>query len=309
MAESPRAILDLLRKVVATRTRSIATISGSLSFVVGLIALLIFLGVAPQTIDWGSGESKPVETFPQTPAAAEGPGGPDGEGDTGLQGDPERNGSGDTEPPLGGTAYLSDLKGGGGVLKDAGGEVPTIGGQTFPKSIVMQFGGINPSSRIWADYSLDGRFRWLEADIGLHNNSLDENCGTLDSLTVEGDGLLLYQHPQLSEVLGRDKPPLHIRVDITGVQQLRLLVYCEAGNEARFAYFVWGDARVTDEDGSTTQPSPFPSACGLTYTVQPGDTPALIAAKCGIDVEELLKANGITDATDIRVGGVMTIPQ
>ena len=50
-----------------------------------------------------------------------------------------------------------------------------------------------------------------------------------------------------------------------------------------------------------------PSA-GRTYTVQPGDSPASIAAEFGTTAEAIMTANGITDPTALFAGQVLTIP-
>jgi LysM repeat protein len=51
-----------------------------------------------------------------------------------------------------------------------------------------------------------------------------------------------------------------------------------------------------------------PQGTGATYTVQPGDSPASIAAQFGITAEELMQANGIADPTSLFVGQVLTVP-
>ena len=56
-------------------------------------------------------------------------------------------------------------------------------------------------------------------------------------------------------------------------------------------------------DATTTPP-----AAGSSYTVKPGDTFWAIARKHGTDVEQLMKANGITDARKLRVGMTLKIP-
>ncbi|MFQ6019840.1 MAG: LysM peptidoglycan-binding domain-containing protein [Dehalococcoidia bacterium] len=51
-----------------------------------------------------------------------------------------------------------------------------------------------------------------------------------------------------------------------------------------------------------------PGECGETYVVQSGDNPSIIAELCGVDVDELLELNGITDPTSLHVGDELSIP-
>ena len=55
-------------------------------------------------------------------------------------------------------------------------------------------------------------------------------------------------------------------------------------------------------------PPPPPPSGGGTYTVQPGDTLNLIAARLGVSVAALISANGIANPNLIFVGQVLTIP-
>ncbi len=56
--------------------------------------------------------------------------------------------------------------------------------------------------------------------------------------------------------------------------------------------------------------TPAPAASGArTYTVVSGDTPYGIARRFGIDYQELMRANKITDARSLRVGLVINIPE
>lgn len=54
----------------------------------------------------------------------------------------------------------------------------------------------------------------------------------------------------------------------------------------------------------TVPPSPTP----VTYTVQPGDTLLAIARQLGIDSEDLMAANGLTDPDTLDVGQVLVVP-
>jgi LysM repeat protein len=47
---------------------------------------------------------------------------------------------------------------------------------------------------------------------------------------------------------------------------------------------------------------------GQTHTVQPGETPAIIAKKYGVSVKALLAANGNVDARHLKVGQKLSIP-
>ncbi|MEK7247950.1 MAG: D-alanyl-D-alanine carboxypeptidase family protein, partial [Chloroflexota bacterium] len=57
--------------------------------------------------------------------------------------------------------------------------------------------------------------------------------------------------------------------------------------------------------GPTVTAAPIPDA---TYTVQPGDTLAVIAELYNVTVGELMSANGIDDPTALQVGQVLRIP-
>ena len=63
------------------------------------------------------------------------------------------------------------------------------------------------------------------------------------------------------------------------------------------------------DGGDGTDSTPTASGeCGATYTVQTGDVPFTIADKCGVTVEDLLKANPEVTPTALRVGQELTIP-
>lgn len=60
---------------------------------------------------------------------------------------------------------------------------------------------------------------------------------------------------------------------------------------------------------STAAPAASASAAsGATYTVQAGDTPGGIARRYGVDHRELMRINGVTDPSKLRVGQVLVIP-
>lgn len=59
----------------------------------------------------------------------------------------------------------------------------------------------------------------------------------------------------------------------------------------------------------TPTPTPLPSPTPFEYTVRTADTLSEIARKFGTTVEALMEANGITDATSLRVGAKIIIVQ
>ena len=62
-----------------------------------------------------------------------------------------------------------------------------------------------------------------------------------------------------------------------------------------------------DQNGTDGTPTAS-GECGATYTVQSGDVPFTIADKCGVTVEDLLKANPEVTPTALRVGQELKIP-
>lgn len=71
--------------------------------------------------------------------------------------------------------------------------------------------------------------------------------------------------------------------------------------------------------GATSTPDPgngsnggngggTPGVCGATYIVEPGDSPSIIAQRCGVDVDELMRINGIDDPTLLQVGQELLLP-
>jgi len=58
----------------------------------------------------------------------------------------------------------------------------------------------------------------------------------------------------------------------------------------------------------TTFSEEFPKE-GINYTVQAGDTLAVIAKKTGAKLSDIVNANKIADPTRIRVGQTLFIPQ
>ena len=63
------------------------------------------------------------------------------------------------------------------------------------------------------------------------------------------------------------------------------------------------------DDGGGDDGTPTASGeCGDTYTVESEDVPFTIAQKCGVNVEDLLKANPEVTPTSLRVGQELKIP-
>jgi hypothetical protein len=60
-------------------------------------------------------------------------------------------------------------------------------------------------------------------------------------------------------------------------------------------------------DGGDSTPTAS-GECGDTYIVESGDVPFTIADKCGVTVEDLLKANPEVTPTALRVGQELKIP-
>jgi hypothetical protein len=66
---------------------------------------------------------------------------------------------------------------------------------------------------------------------------------------------------------------------------------------------------IDNGDGGGTDATPTASGeCGDTYKVETGDVPFTIADKCGVTVEDLLKANPEVTPTALRVGQELKIP-
>lgn len=59
---------------------------------------------------------------------------------------------------------------------------------------------------------------------------------------------------------------------------------------------------------STSLPQPLPKPGQASYAVQSGDTLVGIAARFGVSVDALLRANGLTNAQSLHAGEMLTIP-
>ncbi len=58
-----------------------------------------------------------------------------------------------------------------------------------------------------------------------------------------------------------------------------------------------------------TQATTAPGQCGETYTIVAGDSPSLIAEKCGVGLQALLDANPGIQPTNLHIGDLLNIPQ
>jgi len=66
--------------------------------------------------------------------------------------------------------------------------------------------------------------------------------------------------------------------------------------------------KPAEEKAKPAAEKPAPASSAGSYTVQKGDTPQGIAAKLGVSVPDLLKANGDLDPRKLRVGQVLKAP-
>ncbi|HZK49746.1 MAG TPA: LysM peptidoglycan-binding domain-containing protein [Thermoleophilia bacterium] len=69
-----------------------------------------------------------------------------------------------------------------------------------------------------------------------------------------------------------------------------------------------GGAASSTTGSQSTGVSTDPAAQETTYTVQAGDTPYSIGLAFGVSTQELMRANGISDPTNLQVGTVLVIP-
>lgn len=65
---------------------------------------------------------------------------------------------------------------------------------------------------------------------------------------------------------------------------------------------------ATVEPEDTPEPTPTQGPIYITYTVQPGDTLGAVSARFNLSVEELMRANGLTNPNSLQVGQVLKIP-
>jgi LysM repeat protein len=117
------------------------------------------------------------------------------------------------------------------------------------------------------------------------------------------------------------KPPL---IRISSLYLLLLLAACGGGDKQGSA----GSAARELSDPRTvptaTAPATLPTTIAAidlsapqrratalpdVYVVKPGDTPAAIAQELGVDLDELLRANSITDPRSLKVGQTLKVPR
>ena len=220
-------------------------------------------GIAP-----GSGATGGNATAGRGGATSDGTGGATtGGASTGGANDTGGSGGGVT---VSGTQYLSDLcdsgneNGWGPVERDLsngereerdGGPI-IINGEYFGKGLGMHA----PAEMTFA---LDGRCSALRAEVGVDDEM--RNAGSV-AFQVWGDGQLLHETDTVEGWQG----PLPLEVDISGVQELRLVVDDVGGNGSDHAD--WGDARVVCSDLAANtctpvaSPIPVPTGWHLTWS-------------------------------------------
>jgi chitodextrinase/glucose/arabinose dehydrogenase len=167
--------------------------------------------------------------------------------------------SGSTSPPgcQPTTTYLSDLayqvvsNAWGPVEKDRSngeqgatdGRTLTLNGKTYAKGL-----GVHAASEI--TYNLGGASTRFRADVGVDDEVPDQAAASV-VFEVWADGQRLFQSPTLRPT----SATVPVDVDVTGRQQLRLLVK-DAGDGNGYDHADWADARLIRECG--TQPTPTP---------------------------------------------------
>ena len=140
--------------------------------------------------------------------------------------------------------YLSDLdwlgtpiNGWGPVEKDLSnggtgtgdGSPMTINGQTYSKGL-----GAHANSEI--TYALNGAYKTFRSDIGVDDSTC--GIGTI-AFEVKGDGISLYQSP----VMGQADAAISIEVDITNVNELKLII-SNGGDNINCDHGDWANARL-----------------------------------------------------------------
>jgi glucose/arabinose dehydrogenase len=173
-----------------------------------------------------------------------------------------------TCPPV--TTYLSDLSwtsatnGWGDAEKDrangerGSGDGPTLtlNGTTYAKGL-----GVHSNSRI--TYNLGGTYTRFKADVGL-DDSKNNSPGSV-VFEVKADGVSLFR----SETMRHNSVTVSVDVDMTGRQQLELLV-TDAGDGLDSDHGNWASARLERPCGSTRLSAP--EAERLVPTVYPNPT-------------------------------------
>ncbi len=127
--------------------------------------------------------------------------------------------------------------------KSIGGNTLKIRGSTYTSGI-----GTHANSTI--SYNLGGQYNTFVSDVGLDDEILSKGTGTV-IFRVVGDGVTLFN----SGTLTNSSDAVHIAVDITGVQQLDLIV-TDAGDGIDYDHADWAGAAVL---GIPQAPSSPPS--------------------------------------------------
>ncbi|HZL33789.1 MAG TPA: NPCBM/NEW2 domain-containing protein [Tepidisphaeraceae bacterium] len=138
------------------------------------------------------------------------------------------------------TTYLSDLPwvsataGWGTVQKDTSiaGNPITLNGVTYAKGL-----GTHASSQIV--YNLAGKYTNFLSDIGIDSEEAAKGQGSVD-FQVFGDGKLLFD----SGLLTNSSPTMSINLNVTGVQQLTLIVNNGIPNIIDYDHADWAGARL-----------------------------------------------------------------
>ena len=120
----------------------------------------------------------------------------------------------------------------------------TLNGQTYAKGL-----GAHANSEI--TYALNGAYKTFRSAIGVDDSTCD--IGTV-AFEVKGDGITLYQSP----VMGQADNTISIEVDISGVNELKLIV-TNGGDNINCDHGDWADARLE----RCTNPEP-PTECAET---------------------------------------------
>ncbi len=135
--------------------------------------------------------------------------------------------------------YVSDLKpssaaqdwGQLGVNRSVGGKQLAVGSFRFPKGL-----GTHANSRVC--YALHGEYRAFAAEVGVDNEAARDGGKVV--FQVKGDGRTLYAGEPLSGL----RNPVPVRVDVSGVQELCLLVL-DGGDGINSDHADWGGARLS----------------------------------------------------------------
>jgi chitodextrinase/glucose/arabinose dehydrogenase len=177
-------------------------------------------------------------------------------------------------PPPGecvpGSVYVSDLSwtsaenGWGPVERDRANGEQNLGdgpalrlrGKTYAKGL-----GVHANARVV--YALGGSYTRFKADIGVDDSKTSVAASIV--FEVKADGVSLFR----SEVLRASSAVVAVDVDLTGRQQLELLV-SDAGNGVDSDHGDWADARLERSCGGTPPPVADTQAPGVPGNVRTG---------------------------------------